>query len=228
MVIRTIKKFSALIIFLMVSASSSAKTIKFVDQNKQPLGSVVVTSETKTSSPVNDFGNVMNQISKQFSPRVLAVQTGQLVDFPNSDNIRHHIYSFSDAKAFEVKLYSGEEAPPVKFDSSGVVVLGCNIHDQMLGYIYVSNALQAWVTDSKGVVELPTNNTEFIFWHPDISLDHMQKGTLKFNDNNVSSSNEFSADGETISIVVPIAGSTLKPASNKGVFGSSKLSQGGH
>lgn len=208
--------------------SPFAKTIKFVDQNNHPLEYVVVTSSSKTTNLANDFGNVMNQIDKQFSPRVLAVKTGQLVDFPNSDNIRHHIYSFSDAKPFEVRLYSGEEADPVMFDSPGVVVLGCNIHDQMLGYIYVSDAAQAWTTDSKGQTELPESISEFVFWHPDISLDHMQQGTLKFEGNELVSTHDYKTNGDNITIKVSLAGSSLKPKSSKPVFGSRKLLHGGH
>lgn len=224
----TTKMLISLIIFYSLMSSPSAKTIKFVDQNNHPLEYVVVTSLSKTTNLANDFGNVMNQIDKQFSPRVLAVKTGQLVDFPNSDNIRHHIYSFSDAKPFEVRLYSGKEADPVMFDSPGVVVLGCNIHDQMLGYIYVSDAAQAWVTGSKGQTELPESVSEFVFWHPDISLDHMQQGTLKFEGNELVSTHDYETNGDNITIKVSLAGSSLKPKSSERVFGSRKLSHGGH
>lgn len=79
----------------------------------------------------------MDQINKQYFPRVLSVQKGTFVDFPNMDNILHHVYSFSDAKQFELPLYKGTDSSPVLFDRVGQVVLGCNIHDWMIGYIYV-------------------------------------------------------------------------------------------
>ena len=94
---------------------------------------------------------VMDQVNKQFLPELLIVQQGQLVNFPNSDNIRHNVYSFSSAKSFQLKLYSGQPKEPIIFDTQGVVVLGCNIHDSMVGYIYVAKSEQ--------VCELPIDAT---------------------------------------------------------------------
>jgi len=83
---------------------------------------------------------VMDQRNLMFVPEVLIVQTGTAVDFPNSDQVRHQVYSFSGAKKFELALYAGRPQAPVTFNHVGMVTLGCNIHDNMLGYI--------WVTDS--------------------------------------------------------------------------------
>jgi plastocyanin len=77
------------------------------------------------------------QANKQFVPLVSVVQVGTQVHFPNRDEIRHHIYSFSTPKPFEIKLYAGTAAAPVLFDKPGEVVLGCNIHDHMIAYLYV-------------------------------------------------------------------------------------------
>ena len=79
----------------------------------------------------------MDQKNRTFVPHVLAVQTGTAVRFPNSDDIRHQVYSFSSAKTFQLPLYKGTPASPVWFDKAGVVSLGCNIHDHMIAYIYV-------------------------------------------------------------------------------------------
>lgn len=70
-------------------------------------------------------------------PAVTVIRPGTEVSFPNSDNFRHSIYSFSPAKAFTNKLYSGRQAPPIVFDKPGLVVLGCNIHDTMAAWIVV-------------------------------------------------------------------------------------------
>jgi plastocyanin len=80
---------------------------------------------------------VMDQKNRMFIPHILAVQTGTSVRFPNSDDIRHHVYSFSPAKAFQLPLYKGTTANPITFDRAGVVTLGCNIHDQMSAFIVV-------------------------------------------------------------------------------------------
>ena len=83
---------------------------------------------------------VIDQVDKEFTPKVNAILVGTPVIFPNHDNVRHHVYSFSPAKRFELPLYAGVPAQPVVFDTPGVVVLGCNIHDWMVGYIYVSES----------------------------------------------------------------------------------------
>ena len=82
-------------------------------------------------------GVEMAQEKRQFVPGVLVVPVGTEVRFPNHDTVRHHVYLFSPAKKFELKLYSGTPSNPVLFDKSGVVTLGCNIHDQMEGWVLV-------------------------------------------------------------------------------------------
>ncbi len=93
---------------------------------------------------------VMDQIDLAFEPHVLPVEVGTLVDFPNSDQVRHSIYSFSAARTFEIKLYRGSEVPPIRFDRAGVAVLGCNIHDDMLAYVYVLETPHFGVTETDG------------------------------------------------------------------------------
>jgi hypothetical protein len=97
------------------------------------------------------------------------VQVGTAVNFPNSDNIRHHVYSFSPAKKFELPLYSGVPAEPVVFDKAGFVTLGCNIHDWMIAYIAVLPTPYFQVTrqDGRGVLkDLPPGQYNVQVWHP--------------------------------------------------------------
>lgn len=135
---------------------------------------VVVQAVGKTSV---DFAPnpVMDQVNKRFQPHVLVINAGQRVSFPNSDNIRHHVYSFSTPKVFEIKLFKGTEADPVTFDTAGVVVLGCNIHDTMVGYIYVSDNAPAWVSDPRGSVEIDDTVKRVMVWHPRLSTDHSRR-----------------------------------------------------
>lgn len=122
----------------------------------------------------------MDQINKRFVPLLLTIQAGDQVNFPNSDQIRHHVYSFSPAKPFEIKLYAREPATPITFSQPGVVVLGCNIHDAMVGYIYVAET--GWVGQSNeaGQLSLPTDTfpTQIRVWHPALSPDSLQSLTL--------------------------------------------------
>lgn len=114
----------------------------------------------------------MDQRDQEFAPHVLAIHTGTQVKFPNSDNIRHQVYSFSPAKRFELRLYEGTPSDPLLFDKPGVVVLGCNIHDWMVGYIYVTDDSWFGVTDSNGQLKLdqmPAGHYNATLWHPQIA-----------------------------------------------------------
>lgn len=112
----------------------------------------------------------MTQRNQSFNPEVLAVAVGTEVEFPNEDLVRHHVYSFSPAKRFELKLYGGDEIQRVIFDKAGEVALGCNIHDDMLGYIYVVDSSLFGVTGEEGNLILKGLEDgvsyEAQVWHP--------------------------------------------------------------
>lgn len=111
----------------------------------------------------------MDQIDRQFVPRILVVRAGTPIDFPNSDNIAHQVYSFSPAKRFQLSLYRGRVYPPLVFDKAGLVVVGCNIHDTMLGYIYVTPSPYFGKTDAQGTVHLDgleSGDYEVSAWSP--------------------------------------------------------------
>ncbi|MGR3982719.1 methylamine utilization protein [Pseudoalteromonas sp. 1181_04] len=152
-------------------------TLNIVDQHGQPLKNAVVelVSEGGNKSSQQLPVLIMDQVDKQFSPTLLIAQQGQQVNFPNSDNIRHHVYSFSQAKPFQLKLYSGQPESPITFENQGVVVLGCNIHDSMLGYIYVAKSADVYQSDELGNVPLNglTLPVKLSLWHS------LQKNTLE-------------------------------------------------
>ncbi len=113
----------------------------------------------------------IDQIDKEYVPHVTAVRVGTEISFPNRDQIRHHVYSFSDAKSFEIPLYKGEPPEPVLFDKPGVVVLGCNIHDWMKAYVFVTEAPHFAVTDESGratLSNLPAGDFAVEVWHPEL------------------------------------------------------------
>ena len=113
---------------------------------------------------------IMNQIDKQFEPHVLVVKAGTEVTFPNADNLFHHVYSFSPTKQFELKLYKEFTAKPLRFENAGIVDIGCNIHDWMLGYIVVSDSPYFGKTDNEGQssISLPHGEYTVRFWHPQV------------------------------------------------------------
>ena len=97
---------------------------------------------------------IIDQVNRRFVPRILVIQAGTSVSFPNSDNIRHSVYSFSPPKIFTLKLYSGVPASPVVFDKAGIVVLGCNIHDSMVAWVLVVDTPFFTHTDGSGAAAL--------------------------------------------------------------------------
>jgi plastocyanin len=111
---------------------------------------------------------VMDQVNRAFAPDLLVIPVGSTVEFPNSDSVSHQIYSFSPAKRFQLPLYRGKPYPPVHFEQSGVVTLGCNIHDEMVAYLLVTDAPYFGRTDRAGgwTVEVPRGRYRVAIWHP--------------------------------------------------------------
>ncbi|MDP4074847.1 methylamine utilization protein [Acidovorax sp. A1169] len=120
-------------------AQASSVQVEVLDTAGKPLADAIVFLESadarRLTKPLP--GVEMAQEKRQFVPSVMVVPVGSEVLFPNRDTVRHHVYSFSPTKKFELKLYTGTPSKPVLFDQAGVVLLGCNIHDQMIGWILV-------------------------------------------------------------------------------------------
>ena len=153
-------------------------TINVIDNNGQPVENAVVSFISEDRSLNHLEGNVnkpvMAQEGQEFIPYVLPVSLGSDVNFPNKDNFRHMIYSFSKAKRFEVQLYGGEDQISVTFDKAGAVVLGCNIHDNMVGYIYVVDTEHVVKTGHTGrgeINNLPVGAFKVSVWHPNLKGD---------------------------------------------------------
>ncbi|MBA1232142.1 methylamine utilization protein [Pseudomonas viridiflava] len=153
------------------NASAATFTAQMLDKQGKPLANAVVTLKGPPDATPAPLKAAMDQRDQEFAPHVLAVHTNTQVKFPNSDNIRHQVYSFSPAKRFELRLYEGTPSEPLLFDKPGVVVLGCNIHDWMVGYIYVTDEPWFGVTDSNGQLKLdqmPAGHYQATLWHPQI------------------------------------------------------------
>lgn len=120
-------------------AHAASLQVEVLDTAGKPLADAIVFLESadarRLTKPLS--GVEMAQEKRQFVPSVMVVPVGSEVLFPNRDTVRHHVYSFSPTKKFELKLYTGTPSKPVLFDQAGVVLLGCNIHDQMVGWILV-------------------------------------------------------------------------------------------
>lgn len=111
----------------------------------------------------------IEQRDREFVPYLSIVQKGAAVDFPNRDNLKHHVYSFSPAKTFEIKLYAGQPAQPVVFDKTGEVALGCNIHDWMEAHVLVVDSPWFAKTGADGIAriaQVPAGSYRLRVWHP--------------------------------------------------------------
>lgn len=140
-------------------SDSLARTVagQVLDHDGKPVeNAVVFVQEPATLPPLAaSEPAIMDQFNKTFIPEVLPIAVGTQVRFPNRDQIRHHVYSFSRPKRFELPLYKGEGAPPVLFDKPGVVKIGCNIHDWMSAVILVLPNDRFAVTRADGTFSLP-------------------------------------------------------------------------
>lgn len=160
---------------LALPASAADLTVQVVDQAGAPVENAVVSLSPKfdmTTMPAVSTKAEMRQQGTVFVPFVLPVSVGTTVSFPNFDEFRHQVYSFSKPKRFELRLYGQDESKTIQFDQPGAVALGCNIHDNMLAYIYVSDAPIVVKTDSSGAATLTgleAGEYKVSYWHPDLS-----------------------------------------------------------
>lgn len=147
------------IALLLTTAAGLAKAadlrVSVVDSTNQPVADAVVYAVPANPPPHAESREVsIDQVHRQFVPRVSVVQVGTAIRFPNSDNIRHSVYSFSHAKTFTLKLYAGTPTNPVLFEQPGIVVLGCNIHDTMVAWVLVVDTPYFTHTSADGTATL--------------------------------------------------------------------------
>jgi plastocyanin len=160
---------SILTILASTSIYAQELNITVKDSQGRPVKDAVVYIEENLlkKAPTKTAEEII-QKGKQFHPLVTVVQTGTNIKFPNQDRVKHHVYSFSPAKKFELKLYSGVPATPVLFDKAGTAVLGCNIHDSMLAYVHIVDTSFFAKTNAQGsavIHDLPPGKYELKTWH---------------------------------------------------------------
>jgi len=166
-------KIAVLALALFYSTAQAATIrVKVVDSQGAPIARAAVYAKpSKPVKPAKPIAIVIDQIDKEFVKHLTVIQTGTPVSFPNHDKIRHHVYSFSPAKVFELPLYAGTPRDPVIFDKAGAVTLGCNIHDWMSAYVYVVDSPFFAETDQEGLAQLEVPAVDgyvVAAWHPDL------------------------------------------------------------
>jgi plastocyanin len=163
----------ALALALLATAGPAAAGLQVQVQDAQgrPLAGAVVFLESREARAATKPMAAVDiaQQDRQFQPQVSVVTLGTAVHFPNRDTVRHHVYSFSPVKRFEIKLYIGTPAQPVVFDQPGIAVLGCNIHDTMAAWVLVLETPWHARTGADGRAQLdapPPGAYKLRAWHP--------------------------------------------------------------
>jgi plastocyanin len=159
---------------MATAVSAATLEVAVVDQHGQPVTDAVVTAVPATPdgagvAPRAPGTKTIDQKNLTFLPYVQIFRPEDSVVFRNSDTTRHHVYSFSSVRAFEFVLAPGETSAPQRLDQSGVVAVGCNIHDSMVAYLYVSSAPWAQLSDAQGhakLRDLPAGRYEIRVWQP--------------------------------------------------------------
>ncbi|MEG3179718.1 methylamine utilization protein [Sphingomonas sp. LT1P40] len=158
---------------MAVPAHAGDVRLRIVDGTGAPVRDAVVTIHTARPAAAGSFkfpwAAAMTQRNVQFDPHVLIIPVGAVVTFPNFDKVRHHVYSFSKAAKFEIKLFGRDESRSYTFKTAGAVAIGCNIHDAMTGFIKVVDTPYANKTAGDGatvIASVPAGRTRITVWHP--------------------------------------------------------------
>lgn len=118
---------------------------------------------------------VMDQVNLRFTPHILVTQAGTTIDFPNSDETRHNVYTSERSPCtFELGVYDPGVVKHVTCDDPGIITLMCNVHAEMRGYIVVTPTPWGTVTNPDGMFEitnLPTGTHRIALFHERLEAD---------------------------------------------------------
>jgi plastocyanin len=149
--------------------------VDIADARGHPLADAVVELSPVDKSTIKGTNlpadSVIDQRHETFLPLVTVIRQGGHVIFTNSDTTMHQVYSFSDIKQFAFEIDEGQRSQPVAFDKPGVAAIGCNIHDQMLTYVYVAAQPFAGLSNGLGRIALqgvPDGRYRGSVWHPQL------------------------------------------------------------
>ena len=192
------------------TAHAATLEVEVNDQRGRPVPDAVVTVLPASGVPLSPTApstqpRIIDQRRLVFMPYVEVFREGERVVFRNSDDTRHHVYSFSAPKAFEIVVAPKTSSAPMVLDKSGVIAVGCNIHDGMITYLYVTDAPRAARTDASGRVsigDLPAGKYDVRVWHP-----RLPPGRPDLRERTTTI-----AEGETKTLAFPL---TLRPDQRK-------------
>lgn len=161
------------ILFVRGNAFAANLDVVVTDTGGKPAVSAVVSLEP-VSGNAPRLGSlageaVIDQQHETFIPLVRVIRRGGSITFTNNDHTTHQVYSFSPIKQFEYEIDKGQHSPAVVFDKPGIAAIGCNIHDNMVAFVYVADSPWTAMTDASGHAQLhgvPAGNYHASVWHP--------------------------------------------------------------
>jgi plastocyanin len=161
---------------LMLARPVAAAEVDVRDAHGHPLGDAVVElapeqREAPQAASLLPAEGVIDQRHETFLPLVTLIRNGGRVVFTNNDTTMHQVYSFSQIKQFAFEIDEGRRSEGVVFDKPGVAAIGCNIHDRMITYVYVSEQPWAALSDRDGRAKfamLPAGSYRGSVWHPQL------------------------------------------------------------
>jgi len=173
------RRILQLVVYVLLAgcdlAGAAPLDVRVTDAHGAPVADAVITVVPQTVSRESEAlsqhaprTHVIDQRNETFIPYVEVFRPGDSVIFRNSDRTRHHAYSFSSARQFDFVLGSGEDSPPMVLDKSGTIAVGCNIHDKMITFFYVTDAPWYALSEKSGNarLDLPAGNYTIRVWHP--------------------------------------------------------------
>ena len=169
-----------IILWLLTASGACAATVSVsvTDSGGKPASNAVVSLMPSGGAQIASHApekSIIAQRDETFIPLVVIVRRGGEVVFTNNDTTMHQVYSFSAIKQFEFEIDQGQISKPVAFDKPGVAAIGCNIHDQMIAYVYVADAPFAAIADANGRAEfhdVPVGAYLAKLWHPQLPPGH--------------------------------------------------------
>ena len=175
MIRRLILVSAAVTLFAGAPVFAATVSVSVTGTDGHPAADAVVELTSASASASAEQGTkvpaeaIVDQRKEAFIPLVTIVRKGGHVIFTNNDTTMHQVYSFSEIKQFEFEIDQGHHSDPVVFNRPGVAAIGCNIHDQMITYVYV--AATPWVgrtgEDGKvSIADVPQGSYVANFWHP--------------------------------------------------------------
>lgn len=177
--LRRLALIPVVVVALSPAAAPAAEVSgRVVNGDGKPLPDAVVQIYGEQVRPPAPAEVSIEQVDKSFRPRVTVIGVGGTVHFPNHDSVKHHVYSVSETRPFEIPLYDGQEADPVTFPHAGIVKLGCNIHDSMIAFLVVSDTEFNAVTDGQGrytITGLAPGRYTAHLWHPRLRGDAVER-----------------------------------------------------